>query len=251
MRIFKRLTWREIFTIGLVFGVTGCATTANQVFGGKTTLKSTLNTEGQADGTFKDSVNMEASGAAADVVKAITNVSIHAKDSTGTERSLNFGASQDNDATLRGQLYVEAHKDDLEYRRAVSQQVFDTIQMGAQLAAPIFGTHVAAKDANEATKLQNQLQFRSQLLQAAPELAQLNPLLQMLPQLTQFFQNPNVLRLLNGQPVRTEPVVTQPPVVTPTPEPTPPVVTPPVTQPETPLTDGTLPAGTPIPVPEG
>lgn len=228
MRIFKRLTWREIFTIGLVFGVTGCATSG---LSGTTKLQSTYDSQVMADGTDHTKVNITASGKAGDVLQAVSNASLMTKDGTGAERNMMFGANQNNDASQRDDAIQAVNAT---WAPVVNQLMGMVVQL-AGIASPLIGQHADLQAQQDVANTAAKAQFRTQLIEMLRDPAVLDAMRAGTPQLP-------------VRPVAPRPVVT-PPVVTPTPDPVPPVVTPPT--PETPLTDGTLPAGTPIPVPEG
>lgn len=225
----------------------GCAT-ANGALGGTTNLKSHYESTVQTDGAEKTVVDVEAKGKAADVLEAVTSASLMTKDSEGNERNMSFGANQNNDATLRGQLYVEAHRDDIEYRKAVAEQTTGLIDRGMQLAAPIVGGHVQSGDARADVNAQAQAAQRQQIIDIG---SQLLPQIQssISAQLSQYMPKivDAVMQRLNAAP--SAPPVTRPTTVIPEGQPprlvpTLPDNPPAASNPPGPLTDGTLPPET-------
>jgi len=78
--------------------LTGCATSG---LTGTTKLKAKYDSNVLADGSDHTIVDMEASGKAGDVLQAVTNASVSAKDGSGSERIMSFGGEQANDGTRR------------------------------------------------------------------------------------------------------------------------------------------------------
>lgn len=192
-RFFRRLTWKQIFSIGLVFAVTGCATSG---ISGTTKLKSNYDSQVMADGTDHTVVNVEASGKAADVLKAVTTASLYSKDSEGNERNMNFGAAQDNDATKRGDII----KDINELWAAQTAGFMAMLQQFASIAGPLVGKNIEVDAQTEALRIQSRAD-RDKLIKEIAD---------------------SVIKQLPKPPAVTPAPAPQPaPVVTPTPEPTP------------------------------